>query len=94
MDTDKITIEDKFSHDNPDDACSVTMNCQDAAELCLRQADALPDGAPEQVSVLLRGVLAAQLGMVQMLMLIVNRLDAWPDVHDLTCTNPRCPGCG
>lgn len=96
--TDKITIGNRYQANDPDDACSVTIDCQDAAESCLRQADALPDGAPEQISVLLRGLLACQLGTMTALVSITNKLDAWPEVptcgdRGYTCGDRRCRDC-
>jgi hypothetical protein len=77
-----ITIKGEHaSLSEPEDVCAETLDCQDAAELCLAQADALPDGTPEQLGVLLRGLLASQLGMVRMTIVITEKLDAWPQTH-------------
>jgi len=81
MTTDRHTITEIVGGD-PDDTCGVVIDCETAAERCLTRADALPDGAPEQVSVLLRGLLAAQLGTMRMLVVITEKLDAWPQTHD------------
>lgn len=78
--TDRRTIKEIVGTD-PDDTCSVVIDCESAAEHCLAQADALPDGAPQQISVLLRGLLAAQLGTMRMLIVITEKLDAWPPTH-------------
>jgi hypothetical protein len=79
--TDKITIRDEHLREDEDDVCAVALDCESAAERCLTEADALPDGSPEQISVLLRGQLAAQLATMRMTMLIVGKLDAWPQTH-------------
>jgi hypothetical protein len=82
--TDKITIPDRGT--DPDDTCAAVIDREDAAERCLIEADALPDGAPEQISVLLRGLLASQLAMLRMMVSITEKLDAWP--HFATCGDP------
>lgn len=78
-----------ISVEDPDDTCAVAVDCEHAARACLAEADALPDGTPEQVGVLLRGLLATQLGMIEMMILVTQKLDAWPQTHgDWHAENP------
>lgn len=65
----------------PDDESAEILDCEQAARACLAHADGLPDGAPEQLGVLLRGQLAAQLGIFQVLTMLATRLHAWPELH-------------
>lgn len=90
---DHETITAVHNPGDPDDTCAITLDCERAARDCLSLADVLPDGAPEQVSVLLRGLLAAQLGTMQMLMEITGKLDAWTETHGEwhARTGQRCP---
>ena len=74
---DRQTITDENREPDTDDTCGAAMDARTGAERCLAAADALPDGAPEQVSVLLRGLLAAQLGTLQVMISIADHLDAW-----------------
>jgi hypothetical protein len=75
----KITIPDV---PNPDDRCVSTIFATDAAAACLAEADRLPDGAPEQLGVLLRGILAGQLAQLECLVGLVERFDAWGAMPD------------
>lgn len=96
MTTDKITIPDRGT--DPDDDVAVVINCADGVERCLMEAEALPDGAPEQLGVLLRGLLAAQVGTMRMLSAITGKFDAWPHLPECgeqgyTCGDRRCQDC-
>jgi hypothetical protein len=64
------------------DVCSRALDSSAAVDRCLTEADALPDGAPQQISVLLRGLLAAQRGTLEMLIGFMDHLDAWPAQPD------------
>lgn len=77
----------------PDDVCATAVAAREAAERCLHEAEALPDGAPEQLGVLLRGMLATQIATVEMLIAHTDRVDGWPATHgDWHVRNPgqRC----
>ena len=83
-----------------EDHCLSVLAEQATAERCRTEADALPDGSGEQIATLLRGMLAAQLATTDMLMMIIDRHDWWPQTHgDWHAQNPGAycpdsPGCG
>ena len=81
---DRRTIVDTYRGQSGDEhsLCELIMDQRAGAETCLAAADALPDGAPEQMSVLLRGLLAAQLGTMELLMSMIESQtwrDGWPE---------------
>lgn len=93
------TIKHEHENDwdgNDDDLCGRVMDMRAGAQACLAEADALPDGAPEQIGALLRGVLAAQVGTLELVMSMIERQtwrDGWPQTHAEQVSNgaPLCP---